>query len=579
MRPAYPAFTKYSEEKIKERYTLSDYLIDPLKFRFRKVVRTMALVIMFVSKLKESVSRRKGLPVPKQIYGTEIDLPVQFKFVDDKFLTTNDSKFPFICPKGLVLELTERFLKCALTYYFRKATNEVKAFKDKNSYKNISEEKDGVLFFTGRILPSQKLDRECHLADVCLDLSMNSFCVPLVEKYSPVAYAIVNEVHWFDFDVFHSGNETVLRNVSKIAHIFGGRSIVCDFRADCPRCRFLEKRRVQVAMGPIPDDQLCVAPAFYNSQVDLCGPFKAFSSANKRATVKIWFCVFVCCTTGAVDLKVLEDYSTRSFVQAFTRFSCKVGYPRKLLPDAGSQLIKGCESTTLVFSDIQSQLHEVGVTFQVAPSGAHYMHGKVERKIRHVKESFDKHLHGHRLSIIDWETLGDQIANAINNLPIGVGNLCRDLENIDLITPNRLLLARNNNRSPAGTLEVTHDVSKLIEQNDNIFKVWFQAWVTSCVQHLTFQPKWFKSDEDIKVGDVVLFLKSDKEFEKLYQYGLICEIHPGRDQRIRRVTVEYQNKDEKTRRKVSRGTREIVVIHPVGELGLVRELNNISSSS
>ena len=81
-------------------------------------------------------------------------------------------------------------------------------------------------------MPSQKLDNECHLADVCLDLSMNSFFVPLVDKYSPVAYAIVNEVHWFDFDVFHSGNETVLRNVSKIAHIFGGRSIVCDFRAD-----------------------------------------------------------------------------------------------------------------------------------------------------------------------------------------------------------------------------------------------------------------------------------------------------------------------------------------------------------
>ena len=64
------------------------------------------------------------------------------------------------------------------------------------------------------------------------------------------------------------------------------------------------------------------------------------------------------------------------------------------------------------------------------------MHGKVERKIRHVKESFSKTMHNERLSIIQWETLGDQIANSINNLPIALGNVVQDLENLDLLTPN-----------------------------------------------------------------------------------------------------------------------------------------------
>ena len=31
---------------------------------------------------------------------------------------------------------------------------------------------------------------------------------------------------------------------------------------------------------------------------------------------------------------------------------------------------------------------------------------------------------------------------------------------------------------------------------------------------LIIQPKWFRSDRDPKIGDIVLFLKSDKEFEK-----------------------------------------------------------------
>ena len=30
---------------------------------------------------------------------------------------------------------------------------------------------------------------------------------------------------------------------------------------------------------------------------------------------------------------------------------------------------------------------------------------------------------------------------------------------------------------------------------------------------------WFKSDVDVCVGDVVLFLKSEQEFDQQYQYG------------------------------------------------------------
>ena len=139
------------------------------------------------------------------------------------------------------------------------------------------------------------------------------------------------------------------------------------------------------------------------------------------------------------------------------------------------------------------------------------MHGKVERKIRHVKESFQKHLHHERLSIIHWESLGDQVANAINNLPIGIGNSTTGLENIDLITPNRLLFARNNDRCPAGTLNISNDLGKMIEQKNRLFYVQFKAWLVSYVPTVMFQSKWFRSDKDPKVGDV-LFLKLDKEF-------------------------------------------------------------------
>ena len=48
------------------------------------------------------------------------------------------------------------------------------------------------------------------------------------------------------------------------------------------------------------------------------------------------------------------------------------------------------------FSDINNKLHGYGVIYEICPVGAHYMHGKVERKIRHVKDSFAKQLYNHR---------------------------------------------------------------------------------------------------------------------------------------------------------------------------------------
>ena len=184
-------------------------------------------------------------------------------------------------------------------------------------------------------------------------------------------------------------------------------------------------------------------------------------------------------------------------------------------------------------------------------------------------------LQNHRLSIIQWESLGDQIANSINNLPIAIGNVVQDLENLDLLTPNRLILGRNNSRCPAGVISVTDDPKRIIRSNNELFTTWFRSWLISYVPTLMPQPKWFNSSADLQVGDVILFLKSDKEFERLYQYGMIQKLKHSKDGLVREVVIEYQNNNESVKRSTTRGVREIVVIHPADELGIVRELNNL----
>ena len=109
-----------------------------------------------------------------------------------------------------------------------------------------------------------------------------------------------------------------------------------DVKGSCIRCRILRKKCLEIVMGPRPDGNLCIAPAFHSTQVDIYGPFDSFSNANKKATIKIWFVVFYCTATGDVDVKLMDDYPTDAFILAFIHFTCHYGYPFSLHPDPDS---------------------------------------------------------------------------------------------------------------------------------------------------------------------------------------------------------------------------------------------------
>ena len=89
---------------------------------------------------------------------------------------------------------------------------------------------------------------------------------------------------------------------------------------------------------------------------------------------------------------------------------------------------------------------------------------------------------------------------------------------------------------------------------------------------LLTRPKWLISDSEVKVGDVVLFLKSEKEFERDYQYGIIHSVNTGKDGHVRIVDVVYQNHNEGVKRYTSRAVRDLVVIQPLDEPGINAEL-------
>ena len=97
--------------------------------------------------------------------------------------------------KACTAFLSDSLLKTAMGYFFRKATLEIKHFLKPKSYEQRTVLKEDILYHTGRILTTREIDGNLGLADVCVDLSAITFCVPVSDSHSPVACAIVNEKH------------------------------------------------------------------------------------------------------------------------------------------------------------------------------------------------------------------------------------------------------------------------------------------------------------------------------------------------------------------------------------------------
>ena len=569
-------------EQIQKRLIFSNYIIHPNKYRLRSVVTVLALVFRFLKRISSPLNHPlKCLQVSNKHrfkhFPTSLDQKDFQVNYTMKGKDQNKSEISF------AVVLNENEIDIALRYLYQKATHEIEQFgQNRKAFKN-SVIIDGIRYYTGRLLPSQEFSSpDLHPMSVTMtDLSSNTFCVPLVDQFSPIAWSLTFEIHWYDVLVSHTGIATTARRVKEFAHVVGVKGIAEVFRKSCGKCRAIAKRTVEVAFGPLSEYQLTIiAPAFYVTQADIMGPFKAYQ-INVRATMKIWFAVFVCVATSTVDIQVMEFYSSGSFIAALIRFASRNGYPKIILPDQGSNIENAIHNVEINWIDVKGQLHKsYGIDLKTCGVGGHHQHGKVERKIRHIKETYMKTVHKERISVLQWQTVADETANCINNLPIGTGssrNINLELDDLDIITPNRLRFGRNNERSPLGPAYLSHDPFKFMDTNIKIFNCWWEHWLLVVAPELIEKPVNWKSGDNVKVGDVVLFRKSEGSVGPgTYQYGIILSVDVSADGVVRNAKVKYRNADEGKDRTTDRNVKSLILIHKVDELDIMKEMFDAS---
>ena len=457
------------------------------------------------------------------------------------------------------------------------ASKEVEEFHKPEVISRVAIKRDGILYHKSRILEGQRFSQAGELEGMEILRSTGiNVLTPVIDRWSPLAYAIGDHIH--THVAKHAGMETCFRTSHSFVHILKGLNLFKELADDCTFCKKIQKRFVEAAFGPVHPSKFTLTPPFWTAHCDLWGPLTVYVPGREKETrnskalsSKVYAMMFVCVITKLINIQIVESKDVEGICDGLTRLSCEVGTPANLLIDQEASLMKSLREGEVDLLNIKLEIQRrAGVNFEVCPVQGHNHHGLVERKIKSAHLGLEKCGAGKlRLHATGAQSLVKVIENDLNNTPLGLcyGRSQTNTPLLKLLSPNLMRMGRINSRNPIGPFRLPSGPKSMMERVETCYKLWYREYQDTMMLKylLELQPKWFKSDRDTKVGDVVYFRKKDGKLEGPWIIGIIDEVIRSRDGVIRRVNVRYHNANEDQPRVTDRCVRSIVRLFNIDE--------------
>ena len=391
-------------------------------------------------------------------------------------------------------------------------------------------------------------------------LNYNTDRYPILTTKDPLAYLWMKHVHEED----HTGaTKTLAKSRRKYWIIRGGR-LARKIRSSCYECRLLDKKMAGQLMAPLPEFRLASSPVFNVTSMDLFGPLTIRDTVKKRTQMKIWGAIFTCASTRAVYLDITESYSTDSILQTIRKFATIRGYPTEMISDQGSQLRAASKDITKDWNwtVISEWAANSKMKWTIVPAEAQHQNGLSESMIKSTKRTILHMIGDNVLTFSELQLAFYEITNVINSRPIGVVPHS-DPEYPTPITPNDLLLGRSSNEVPSGPFDTKPSLTKRFRFIQQLVDDWWKKWYDLVLPSLVPSYKWSNIKRNVQVNDICLIRY--KGIRSKYRLGRVTTVHPGKDNLVRRVTLQYRLPNEKVFRTVERSVHGISVIVPVEE--------------
>ena len=251
-----------------------------------------------------------------------------------------------------------------------------------------------------------------------------------------ISMLIIRHAHQYG----HSGIAATTAKIRRKYWILRAHNLAKKVKHECVFCRMMERKLESHLMGNLPKQRLTPqTPPFYYTSCDCFDPYLVKVGRNK--TTKHYAVIFTCLNTRAIHLELAVDYSTMSFMQVLRRFFSIRGCPKFMLSDNGTKLVGAARELREMLQgwDIE-KLRDF-----CAENGMVWQNGCTESLVKSCKYALNKAIGEQILSSFELYTCLMEIANLVNQRPIG--RIPNDPDDGSYLCPNDMLLGRSSSKS------------------------------------------------------------------------------------------------------------------------------------
>ena len=228
---------------------------------------------------------------------------------------------------------------------------------------------------------------------------------------------------------------------------------------------------------------------------------------------------------------------------ALSRFVSVRGWPEIIYSDPGSQLIGAERELAETWKSIDRQsLHksgtENGLTWIFGPADSPWYQGAVESLVKSAKRAIHFAINNQRLSVQEFMTVCSEATNLLNERPIGT--LTSADSELNILTPNSLLLGRATAKNPGGWQPNSNNPGKRYHAVQIVTDEFWKKWTELYAPALVIRRKWNTANRNLCPGDVVI-IADRNTLRGDYRLGIVQEVFPSQDGKVRRVNVMYKN--------------------------------------
>lgn len=343
-------------------------------------------------------------------------------------------------------------------------------------------------------------------------------------------------------EMLHCGPQALLARVRQYYWPLLGRMTARTTVRKCFKCVRASPRFYAPLMGQLPKDRVQMSRPFSISGVDFTGPFIVRSGIRRIVGKKVWIAVFICFSTRAVHLELVEDMTSDAFLACLKRFISRRGRCSVMYSDNGTNFVGAQREMAAIIKKGGPMMAKEGIEWRFNPPAGPHFGGLWEAAVKSTKFHLKRVMGETKLTLAELNTLLCQIEACLNSRPIT--SLSSEPGEPEALTPAHFLIG--------GPLSLPPEPDRLVEAPCSLrrwkyvqflVQSFWQRWYTEYLPQCQVRGKWFYKKRPLKIDDVVI-IKEDNLPPTKWKLGRITQVHAGKDGIIRVVTLRTSSGTE-----------------------------------